>query len=251
MLVHTANDLPLMLAAGYIAGPYGVATTSGLQAYSREMANGIWEGLKQHGVNVFDQNALDRAFSDGNFMQQFKPAIEKRAGILGVFSAVSAGLAGKGIGLAKTPLQKTLAVTGEAVGQGALGAGGEAVAKSATHGNVTHPGTVVTSGISQTALGLGLGLPHLGEKGPTASAGKISAPASPFHQQSQPSDLPMRVPPLFTPGDRVAVGGKGGTITGHSPSGVPQVRWDGAGGGAGNGGGSDSRRGSVYQRDKR
>lgn len=124
----------------------GAAIGAGAASGATEFASSIVDALIDAGVEPTEEN-LARAVQDPALMATAKDYALKRGVAVGVFDALSAGVAGR---IAK-PVEKLVGtgvggrvagLAAEVVGQSAGGAGGEMSAQLATKGEVSNPGAV-------------------------------------------------------------------------------------------------------------
>jgi len=124
-------SLPQMagtVAAGFAAGPVGMAGAAGTMSMATEYASAIAEAVTQAGGDPTDPAAIERAFQDPELMAAARAKGAQRGLVIGTFDALTAGVAGKFVQAAQAA-QKEAAKAG--VKAGAKGSMGIAAAKEA------------------------------------------------------------------------------------------------------------------------
>jgi hypothetical protein len=140
-------------ATGGTAGIVGAAALSGLGSGSVETISGIFDAYQAENVDVTDADAMKEALQDPEKYRRIRNKALKKGIVVGVFDALSVGLAGKLWGSAgKTMLTKTIAGLGEVGVQAGLGMTGEALG-SAFAGQAIQPGAVFAEGVGEIGPG--------------------------------------------------------------------------------------------------
>ncbi|MCR9254693.1 MAG: strawberry notch C-terminal domain-containing protein [Alphaproteobacteria bacterium] len=141
------------VAGGGIGAAAGAGTVSAAVEYSLTLA----EELQNAGIGN-DVEAIKAALADPEFMANARERGVKRGIAIGLFDALSFGLAGRMLApVARATgggiVGKTLGTGVEVAAQGAFGAGGEAAAQLATEGEIAEPGSVWAEYIAEVAMG--------------------------------------------------------------------------------------------------
>lgn len=136
------------MAAGSTAGPLGSAAGAGLGSFAVEYANTIQDVIAESGVDGRDPLAIAAALQDPDLMAAAREKGLKRGVPVAIFDALTAGVAGRLLGGAKSTLTSagTRAV-GELGIQAAGGAAGEAGAQLVT--GEFKPGDILLEAIAE------------------------------------------------------------------------------------------------------
>jgi len=145
-----------------VGGPKGAQTGAsigtGLGSFVTEYGNTMLETFAENGVDLDDPNSIKAALADKELMSDARWRGTRRGIAVGAFDAMSVALAGKmgGAPVARTIIGDTakaglarkatgLLAAGavETVGQGTLGAAGEAAGQLAADGRITSPQDIV------------------------------------------------------------------------------------------------------------
>lgn len=120
-------------AAGSAAGPIGTAAGAGLGSFAVEYASTLQDVMAESGVDGRDPGAISAALQNPDLMAAAREKAVKRGVPIAIFDALTAGVAGRLLGGAKSTLRSagTRAV-GEMGIQAAGGAAGEAGAQAVT-----------------------------------------------------------------------------------------------------------------------
>lgn len=110
--------LPIIAAGGIAGGPFGLAATTGLSSASIEYLNTLPDIFRELKVDINDIAALERSIRTPEFFEKNRQAMIK-AGVIGVFDAATAGLAG--VRLATRPAANVAAQVGVQMAGGAAG----------------------------------------------------------------------------------------------------------------------------------
>lgn len=134
-LQSLGGSAPVMAAAltGSTLGPAGTAAGAGLGSFAVEYANTVQEVMSENGIDGKDPDSIRKALSDPELMAAARTKALKRGVAVGVFDALTAGLAGRLLAGAKPTVASVGSrVAGELGLQAGGGATGEAVAQAAT-----------------------------------------------------------------------------------------------------------------------
>lgn len=147
------ESLPMSLPAlglgvlGSLGGPVGTGAGVGTGSAAVEYSASLLTSMQAKGIDPLDNDAVIQALQDPAFMAEARDRAVKRGVAIGVFDALTGGLAGRFLAPAKGPLSTMLRGGAEAGVQAVGGAGGEATAQLATEGRVTSPGEVALEGL--------------------------------------------------------------------------------------------------------
>ena len=164
------ESLPMSLPAlglgvlGSLGGPVGTGAGVGTGSAAVEYSASLLTSMQAKGIDPLDNDAVIQALQDPAFMAEARDRAVKRGVAIGVFDALTGGLAGRFLAPAKGPLSTMLRGGAEAGVQAVGGAGGEATAQLATEGRVTSPGEVALEGVAEIVSGapeVGLNYPAL------------------------------------------------------------------------------------------
>lgn len=154
------QSLPQMapgLVAGAIAGPIGgigaTAGAVGAGSFATDYASTILSVLQSKGVDVTDQAALAKAFSDPKIMEDVQKQSFAHAAAVGTLDAASMGMAGKTLApqaIKSTLLREAINIPAQATVQGAMGAAGETLGEIAA-GQPLQPGQIGAEFIGEFA----------------------------------------------------------------------------------------------------
>lgn len=135
--------LPAIVASGLgaaVGGPAGAAIGGGVASAPMEYTASFLESLRQQGVDLTDEAAVERALDDPAVVRQAREYAATRAAIIAAVDAVSGGAIGK---VAKSRIFSNLSragragvMGGEALAESGAEGGGEALAQLATDGQV-------------------------------------------------------------------------------------------------------------------
>lgn len=103
----------------------GFAAGMGAGSYATDYAASVLQALGENGIDVTNQEQLQKAFQDKALMEQVRKSAHAHASVVGTADAVSGGVAGKAIISGKTVGRKMANTAAQMPVQGALGAGGE------------------------------------------------------------------------------------------------------------------------------
>lgn len=148
-----------------VGGPLGAAIGSavstgsaalmgmrGMVSYATEYGNSIMESLQKNGVDITDKNQLEKAFKNKSVIDEARNIANTRGLTIGMFDAITDGIAGKGAKIAVKVAERSALKSGKTLtkqgvkniaGRTAAGielAGGplgEATAQLATEGKIT------------------------------------------------------------------------------------------------------------------
>ncbi len=155
-LLQSAPGLLAAVPAGLAAGPTGVAGAVGANSFITDYASTIVEAMQSQGIDVTDQAALAEALQDPKILRHVADQAGKHAAVVGIFDALSGGLAGKSLVPAKIagrlvskPLVRELANIGlQLPVQAGLGAAGEAGGELAA-GQDIQPGNILAEAFGE------------------------------------------------------------------------------------------------------
>jgi hypothetical protein len=156
-----------------VGGPKGAQTGAsigtGLGSFVTEYGNTMLETFAENGVDLDDPNSIKAALADKELMSEARWRGTRRGIAVGAFDAMSVALAGKmgGAPVARTIIGDTanagfarkatgLLAAGavETVGQGTLGAAGEAAGQLAADGRITSPQDIVAEFAGEIPTGV-------------------------------------------------------------------------------------------------
>ena len=110
--------------------------------------------LSENGIDITNPKALEAAWNDEEFITPLAKESANKAGIVGSFDAISAGLGGAvAKGIAKSGAKRVAAEIGEYAVEGSLGASGEALGSLAA-GDEINWRDVALEGLSDPAAGI-------------------------------------------------------------------------------------------------
>ncbi len=143
-----------------VGATVGLSTGVGAGSAATEYASSLNQFLTSKGVNTSDPDQLKTAFSNPDLMSEARSDAATRGIAVGVFDALSAGIAGRLFAPVKKALGDkalgTAAGTGaEIISQSGAGAAGEATAQVATEGEITSPGAVALEAVGEIVPGIG------------------------------------------------------------------------------------------------
>lgn len=143
-----------------VGATVGLSTGVGAGSAATEYASSLNQFLTSKGVNTSDPDQLKAAFSNPDLMSEARNDAATRGIAVGVFDALSAGIAGRLFAPVKKALGDkalgTAAGTGaEIISQSGAGAAGEATAQVATEGEITSPGAVALEAVGEIVPGIG------------------------------------------------------------------------------------------------
>lgn len=143
-----------------VGATVGLSTGVGAGSAATEYASSLNQFLTSKGVNTSDPDQLKAAFSNPDLMSEARSDAATRGIAVGVFDALSAGIAGRLFAPVKKALGDkvlgTAAGTGaEIISQSGAGAAGEATAQLATEGEITSPGAVALEAVGEIVPGIG------------------------------------------------------------------------------------------------
>lgn len=143
-----------------VGATVGLSTGVGAGSAATEYASSLNQFLTSKGVNTSDPDQLKAAFSNPDLMSEARSDAATRGIAVGVFDALSAGIAGRLFAPVKKALGDkvlgTAAGTGaEIISQSGAGAAGEATAQVATEGEITSPGAVALEAVGEIVPGIG------------------------------------------------------------------------------------------------
>lgn len=155
-LVQSAPGLLAAIPAAIYGGPLGVAGVVGANSSLVDYAGELVGNLQNAGVDVRDPAAIRAALADPDTLASLTEQAGKHAGMVGLFDAVSGGLAGKmllpqavGAQLVGRPLAREMAkIAAQLPVQAGLGAAGEAAGELAA-GQAIQPGQVLAEGVGE------------------------------------------------------------------------------------------------------
>ena len=160
------------LGAGAIPGAgFGFAAGMGLAGLNLEMASSILESLQDAGIDTTSETSLEEGFSNEELMSKARSFALKRGVPIGIFDALSAGVAGKFFGKpAMTLLGKVGKGAAEIGSQMGFAAAGETAAQVASGQKIN------TTAILAESLGeVGGGLPEIAV-GTVVEAKRVGVP---------------------------------------------------------------------------
>jgi len=145
-----AADIPAQIASGF-AGPLGLAAAAGTSSAKMEYGATLSEKLAEKGADLNDPYEVAKLLRDKDFMEEAKKSAVARGVSVGVFDALSAGLAGKILATARTARLSSTAprAAGEIGLQAGAGMGGEATAQLADTGELGTFGSIAIEGIAE------------------------------------------------------------------------------------------------------
>lgn len=174
-------------AAGAVTG--SIAGTGLASAYSN-FSIALVDALTDTGQPVTEQTVL-AAISNPEIMARAKDYALKRGVAIGVFDAISAGVAGRIAGPASRLARegsrtgRMIGAGGEVITQGALGAGGEQAAQTLT--GESKPGDVLLEGLAEGVTApVEIGQAILGRELPQQIMGDGQQPVDPARQRAKP-----------------------------------------------------------------
>jgi len=155
-LVQQAPFLAAAVPAGVLGGPLAAAGVIGGGSALTDYAANLLGNLQQAGVNVQDAEAVREAWRQPDILAKVLSQSAKHAGVVGLFDAVSGGIAGRSLlpqtlagKLAGRPLAETLAnLATQLPVQAGLGAAGEAGGEWAAE-QAIQPGQVLAEAFGE------------------------------------------------------------------------------------------------------
>ena len=155
--VGAALATPLSALKGAV-GIAGLAARGGFtaqQSYALSASSKVLEVMNELGVNTSSAVELDRAFQDKEIMDAARKRAQDYGLPVAIIDGITAGVAGKlATSLVKRGYTKVAAETIETVGEGVLGATGEALGQISEKGKVYSWGDVALEAIGELAIGL-------------------------------------------------------------------------------------------------
>jgi len=153
------QSIPGMVAAvpaGFAAGPAGVMGAMGGNSYITDFSSQFLQELQDNGVDVSNQAALTAALQNPQLLQTAIDKAGKHAEIVGLFDALSGGIASKvavpqkiaGRYLTKPLAREAANMAVQVPVQGALGAAGEAGGELNAGDNL-QPGQVLAEAVGE------------------------------------------------------------------------------------------------------
>ena len=113
----------------------------------------FFNAFAKEGVDITDPDALRAALGNPEMVKKARDHALRAALPMAAFDALSAGLAGKLVGVAKTPIARTLAAGAETFGMHpALGVTGMAAGQQLSEGKID-PGQLATAAVGQIGIG--------------------------------------------------------------------------------------------------
>ena len=155
--VGAALATPLSALKGAV-GIAGLAARGGFtaqQSYALSASSKVLEVMNELGVNTSSAVELDKAFQDKEIMDAARKRAQDYGLPVAIIDGITAGIAGKlATSLVKRGYTKVAAEAVETVGEGVLGATGEALGQISEKGKVYSWGDVALEAIGELAIGL-------------------------------------------------------------------------------------------------
>lgn len=192
-------------AGAMLAGPGGAMALGGLGSASVEYLASISEAFAAGGVDTTDPEALKAAFADEELMADARERAGKRAIGVGMFDALSMGIAGriykpvKALAGASKKTGTVLGGTSEMLAQAAAGAGGEGAAQIFSEGEITDPVALASEAVGEVVPGIGeMAIGSLARRG-TDDAPEAGTPGTtPAERDVPPPPPDGSLPPVDT-----------------------------------------------------
>lgn len=155
-LVQSAPALVNAIVGGRVAGRRGAAAGAGATSASIDYAAELSAALERAGVDTTNPQAVKAALTDPAFLEKAKKEAGLHAGMVGLFDAISFGIASKTLAPAgaKPLAREAINLTAQAGAQATTDMAGEAAGQALARGTVDEPGDVLGE-----ALGGAFGAP--------------------------------------------------------------------------------------------